>query len=73
MREWISTSQENRLEMLEMTEFERAVSVEERWHFAIAPSNWPLAALADSPVKRCMLCSRRLGCLKKPTEEARGG
>jgi hypothetical protein len=23
MREWISTSQENRLEMLEMTEFER--------------------------------------------------
>ncbi len=31
------------------------------------------SALADSPVNGCMLRSTRLSCLKKPTEEARGG
>jgi hypothetical protein len=37
------------------------------------PVRRPKRALADSPVNRCMLMSTRLGCLKKPTEEARGG
>jgi hypothetical protein len=31
------------------------------------------ATLADWPVIVCMLFKTRLGCLKKPTEEARGG
>ena len=31
------------------------------------------AVLADSPVNGCILFGARLGCLKKPTEEARGG
>jgi hypothetical protein len=37
------------------------------------PWRRPEPELADSPVKRCMLRATRLGCLKKPTEEARGG
>jgi hypothetical protein len=50
----------------------------------ICPRGWPPSSiasghsrrpglLADSPVNGCMLRSTRLGCLKKPTEEARGG
>jgi hypothetical protein len=44
----------------------------EAWLDEIGPI-LPRKGLADSPVNRCMLLSTRLSCLKKPTEEARGG
>jgi hypothetical protein len=34
MREWISTWQENRFELLEMTEVEQALLLRGRWHLA---------------------------------------
>jgi SnoaL-like domain len=34
MRDWISTWEENRFEMLEVTELEQALLVEGRWHLA---------------------------------------
>jgi hypothetical protein len=63
MRDWISTWEENRSTLIGW----RSSST------TIGHSTWPEEALADSPVKGCMLRSTRLGCLKKPTEEARGG
>jgi hypothetical protein len=38
MRDWISTWQENRFEMTELTELERALLIDGRWHLATRDS-----------------------------------
>ena len=49
MRDWISTWQENRFEMLDMTELERAVVIDGRWHLAARESGGEVP-LADFTV-----------------------